>query len=266
MRITDNPPSITQSITIEHGPVGVIGRFFLKAEELALQCGIRLSFASMQDLMAVNAANRQTWHPMISIYDPAVSNIGTDTAYCILGRNARGDVVATQAGRLLDLSKTSFKQEAESLRLFYAGGRAHPACRPAETCVVSAQAGEHMRGRVMFSGGAWYHPDIRGSGLSRFLPRVSRVYGHTRWNTDTTMTMMGETNMNRRVHERNGYRNSDWDVVLDGGPLGRMRLAMLWNSTAETFEDLSHFFDDVAPTLEDDIRQGRTSAAARMIA
>jgi hypothetical protein len=190
-----------------------------------------------------------------------VSDLGPHNTYVVLGRDRNDDVVATQAGRILDLSNASFKDEAESLRLFYAGGRSHPAAFAGETCTVNAPSAASIRGHVMFSGGSWYRPDFRGSRLSRFLPRISHVYGHARWNTDTIMTMMSEKNMKYGMADRSGYPNQEWDVQLAGGPLGSMRFAMVWKSTVETIADLSTFFDTVAPTLEREIAEGRRSSA-----
>ena len=111
---------LLSDITVEHGPADLLGRFFLKADTAARQRGITLSFAPMQDLVEVNRRNRETWRPLLPLFDPASGGITDDNSFCILGRNAKGEVVATQAARLYDWADTSFHEEAASLRLFYA--------------------------------------------------------------------------------------------------------------------------------------------------
>jgi hypothetical protein len=251
--------SLNTNITVHHGPVGTIGRFFLQAEQLAHDCGVRLSFAPMAALVDANLANRDSWLPLISIFDPTLNDLGDDNAFCILGHNVHGDLVATQAGRLFDWTGTTLRREAESLRLFYRDGVSD--ARPDEWCTMSAPAAARIRGSVLFSGAAWYRPDIRGSGLSQILPRISRVLGHTRWNTNTTITMMGGGNMKRRVNVRNGYRHAEWAADMDIGPFGPMQLALLWNDTADTLADLVDFGARVAPEIE--LHVGRRYAEQR---
>src|SRR5215813_2931016 len=111
---------LLSDITVEHGPVDLLGRLFLKADTAARRRGVTLSFAPMQDLMDVNRANPETWRPLLPLFDPACGGITDDNSFCILGHNAKGEVVATQAARLYDWADTSFHEEASSLRLFYA--------------------------------------------------------------------------------------------------------------------------------------------------
>jgi hypothetical protein len=56
--------------------------------------------------------------------------------------------------------------------------------RPGERCLVTAPATRRIRGRVVFSGAAWYRPDYRGRGLSAILPRVGKAYALARWSPD----------------------------------------------------------------------------------
>jgi hypothetical protein len=249
-------------ISVDHGPPSQVGRFFLAAEHLAHQIGISLSFAPMTAMTVINQANRATWPHLVPALDPNFSQLDATNAFCILGRNARGEVVATQAGRLLDLTDKSYADACEDLSLFYAD---RGDAKAGETCAVSAASARDIRGRVLYSGGAWYRPDIRGTGLSRILPRISRVYGYTRWNTDTTLTLMQVANMGRRVNERNGYRHAEWSIDWSAGPLGTQSLALLWNTRADTLADLADFTQRLAPEIEADISHRRTDQRARAI-
>jgi len=226
-------------MVMQHGPIGLLGRATLKAEEAARQQGVFLSFASFSELLQANQANSTTWLPIVTTFDCRFSDLDEATAFCILGRNRQGDVVACQAARFFDWSDTNFREEAQSLRLFYK--EPSQTKLPNEQCRVSAIAARGAAGRVLYSGGAWYRPDFRGKGLVEYLPRIARAYAHTLWNIDCTVTLMAEAVVRGGVFPRNGYRNIEWAVDLVGSRLGDMHAAFLWIKQDEMLSDLSDF-------------------------
>ena len=163
--------NLLTNLEVRYGPVDVIGRFLLLGEEAALQRGISLSFATFDELVAVNRENRASWKPLVGVFDPGLGMLNASNSYCILGRNSNGEVVSAQAARLYDWPTTSFYNEATSLRFIYKDPEHDK--RPDETVEVSALEAGHLRGRVVFSGAGWYRRDYRGTGLSTILPRVS---------------------------------------------------------------------------------------------
>src|SRR6185436_12947507 len=88
------PRPLLSDITVEHGPVDLLGRFFLKADTAARQRGVTLEFGTFRELLQVNAENQDTWKPITSMYDPRYCPRGLEPerAFCILGRDARGEV------------------------------------------------------------------------------------------------------------------------------------------------------------------------------
>jgi hypothetical protein len=231
-------------ITLRYGPAGVLGRAILAAEQLALAKGVRLSFATGRELLAVNEANRATWLPLISVFDVRFNDLDDRNAFFILGRDAGGDVVACQAARLYEWEHTTFKSECESLRMFYRDPGAMKL--PGEEWAVSALAASGATRRVAFSGAAWYRPDYRGIGLVEWLPRLSRALAKGLWDTDVTITVMAENNFKRGVYPRNGYCNAEWAVEAVNGRMGTLRYAFLWSKSAEMIEELEQFLGDLA--------------------
>lgn len=228
-------------ITVQHGPAPLLGRFLLKAEDAARRRGLRLAFAGMHELLALNVANRDSWLPLFPLFDPTFNELTHDNAFCVLGYNQQGEPVAAQAGRLYQWADTNLHSEATSLRMFYADPERYK--NPNEYCEVSALAARGVAGRVVFSGAAWYRKDYRGRQLVEILPRLSRAYAHARWNTDCTITMMTEAVVKAGVFPRNGYHNIEWDVLLSGSRLGDLRLALQWSKRQEMLEDLRAFLD-----------------------
>jgi hypothetical protein len=236
--------TLFSQIALRYGPAGILGRTILAAEQLALAKGVHLSFATGEELLAVNEANRATWLPLISVFDARFNDFTDGNAFFILGRDAAGDVVACQAGRLYEWERTSFKDECESLRMFYRDPEAGKL--PGEEWTVSALAARGASGRVAFSGAAWYRRDYRGVGLVEWLPRLSRALAKGLWDTDVTVTVMAESNVKKGVYPRNGYRNAEWAVEAVNGRMGTLRYAFLWSKTAEMIEDLEEFLGNLA--------------------
>jgi hypothetical protein len=244
MQSQHNQPTLFSQITLKHSPVGVLGRTILAAEQLALSKGVHLSFATGHELLAVNEANRATWLPLISVFDIRFNDLDERNAFFIVGRDAAGEVVACQAGRLYQWESTNFKHECESLRMFYREPNAGKL--PGEEWSVTALAARGVSGRVTFSGAAWYRRDYRGVGLVEWLPRLSRALAKGLWDTDVTVTVMAENNVKKGVFPRNGYRNAEWAVDAVNGRMGTLRYALLWSKSDEMIEDLEQFLGDLA--------------------
>lgn len=238
------PASLFSQIALRYGPAGILGRVILATEQLALAKGVHLSFATAEELLAVNEANRETWLPLISVFDPRFNDLDQRNVFVILGRDAAGDVVACQAARLYAWEHTSFKDECEGLTMFYRDPDAMKL--PGEEWTVSALAAKGASGRVVFSGAAWYRRDYRRIGLVEWLPRLSRALAKGLWDTDLTVTVMAESTFGKGVYPRNGYRNAEWAVEAINGRMGTLRYAFLWSKSAEMIEDLEQFLGNLA--------------------
>lgn len=185
-------------IEVKYGPSQIIGRVFLAADADARERGVILSFAPMHELVALNRANRDTWRPLLPIFDPECGHFDASSAFCVLGRNARGEVLLTQAARFFDWHDTCFNEEATSLRLFYHD----PACRrrDGEAAEVTAPSARLI------------------SGKPAITPRIARALALTRWDVAYTCTIMAQDVYSRGVARRAGYPNVEWAVHLKNNP------------------------------------------------
>ena len=249
---TEKP--IFSQLTLQYGPLDVLGRTILIAEQLCNKAGVWLSLATPQEVLAINKANSKTWLPLLRQFDHNFNPLTSQNSLFIVGRNRRGEAVACQAARFYDWTGTNFAAEAESLRLFYA----NPASMrlPNEQCVVTSNAARGTTGRVVFSGGAWYRPDHRGLGLVEWLPRIARAYARGVWDTRNTVTIMSELNVNKGVFPRNGYRNMEWSVEMFNCGLGDLRCSFMWSKDDEMLDDLRKFLASQA------VNGGAASVAA----
>ena len=238
MRI-DRAPSFVSELQLEYGPLDLLGRFFAAAYSAALEYGVHLAFGTFAQLLDANLANQASWRAIIPTFDPRYSDLDPQSAFCLLGYNAEGEVVATQACRLFTWTDSNFFDAAQNLTLFYA----HPERdrKPGETCDITAESARNVRGRVAFSGGGWYRPDFRGKFLSLIMPRISRAYAFSRWSSDYTASMFQDSVLAGGMAERCGYTKIDWHVHVKGSPMGDIKFAFVWMEPDELIQDLAGF-------------------------
>ena len=246
--------SFLDDIRINFGPSGLLGRFFLAADAAVQERGVRLSFAPMEQLVEINRENPQSWRPLLPHYDPSYGGISEKNAFCLIGRSHGGNIVATQAARFYDFAETNLHEEATSLRLFYPDPTRMR--RPGETCTITAPSAKGIRGRVAFSGAAWYRPDFRGRELSSLLPPIGRAYAHAIWDTDCTFTFIAKALVDNGAWRQAGYSNLEWNVMLRNSAMGQYHGALVWMHTQEMLENLSAYLQRV-PQVDGRVEQRR---------
>jgi hypothetical protein len=229
---------LLEGIELHYGLKNFMWRFFHWADRALKERGVRLFFASLEDLVEVNRANPNTWRPLLPIFTPELSGVTRETGFVLLGRDSAGEVVATQAARVFDWSESSLLDEAASLRLFYTDTKA--ARQRGDKCEINTPVAHGISGRVVFSGGGWYRPDFRGKDLGTILPRVSRAYAFTRWNSDFTISIMADAVVAGGFAERTGYTNVEHDAVsFVASPTGAIQhCALVWMGSAQMLADL----------------------------
>lgn len=236
------------SIRVDYGPRDLLGRFFLMADFALKQLGVTLSFGTFDELVDTNLRNRDSWFPLLPTFHPNNGLCDPSSTYVFIGRNAQGDVVTAQAAKVFDWANTNFKEEAESMRLFYRDPRQAGAT---ERCNVASPSAPLLTGTVAFLGGAWWHPSVRGRLLGSLLSRVSRAYACTHWRTDITMALMSATLINKGFAARNGYQHVELGVAFRKFQLGDFDGAMVWITTEELFNELSIFTAELDLQLRD---------------
>ena len=114
--------SLIDSIEINHGPVGMLGRFFLLADQLITDVGITINRASLADLAGLQSAHKSSWALFPPMLDVRLSAIPEDMSYALVGRNAAGDIVCAQGGRIYSTGDRSLADIVQDQSFFYATG------------------------------------------------------------------------------------------------------------------------------------------------
>jgi len=233
----DVRPSILASIVVERGPTRVLGPFFRLVERETRNRGVALEFCSPDELVSANESNRESWLPLVPMFNPKYGIMSRDNSFSILGRNDRGEVVTANSIVRYDWKETDFVAEATSLRLFYADPERMK--QTGEECIVTSRRAHAIRGRAAFSGAAWVRPDYRGRGLSELLPRFIKAYAAARWELDCIFGMMAEAVERRGFAPRFGYDHIDWEARWLNSIVGTLRLAILWTGVDYLASDLN---------------------------
>lgn len=245
--------SFLQDLRIDHGPIGLLGRFFLRADQALRERGITLAFADLPTVRAVNKEVQDPWWDLMPMFDCEVHSFAPNRTLALLGYNADGEVVASQAARVYDLRQTNLQGAAADLSLFY-GSANSPA---GASCQIAAPAGQQISGFVTYSGCGWYRPDYRGRLLSTILPRISRALALAIWDAQFTVSFIDWALVKKGVSERYGYQNADDGVRINGLFDTEFYGALAWMHRDRLLEDLQTYLGDSLPQVDRVVSGGR---------
>lgn len=235
---------LPDAVTVRGGPVQEIASFLLLVDGIARERGIQLRVRTdIDELVALNQREVAlgNWYPLFPIFDPTCNKIDETNAYWISGVNERGETVVAQAGRLFHWPASSLADEMESI--LYPGIEKHPDFH------VRCPSAHGVSGTVCFSGSTWFHPDYRRLGLSRILPRVSRVFAYGNFQTDWTISMVKRDLVEKNIAAAYGYTDVQFGIWAPGHPLGDLDLALVRMPRSELLSDLRRFVAERGPVV-----------------
>lgn len=248
-------PRLPDQITLRHGPLPELGAFFLAADKAARDRGIYLSLSTDFELLReVNRMNLKHWHGLAPSFDAGYGGIDASCGYWLIGRDADGEIVSTQAAHFYDMGEETLEDYLTSLRLFYPDPARQK--NEAESCTVASPGATRIKGRVVFSGSTWIHPDYRGRELPKILPRLSRALALTRWDTDFTISLVSQALVDKGVARAYGYSRIEPGIEWLGSAVSARYLgALVWMPRSELLEDIARFPADISEADTDHMPQ-----------
>ncbi|MGE0698088.1 MAG: hypothetical protein AB7O57_03255 [Hyphomicrobiaceae bacterium] len=228
-----------KGIRIDHGPAEALARFLIAVDAEFSAKGIDLFFATFAELLQANRANRDSWKPLNSTFVARNGIVDEDTAFALLGVDRSGVVVTAGAVKLFSWQTTSFKAEAESLRLLYAD----PSCMaPAGgACRVTSATAASIAGRVAYGGAVWLHPSVRKLQLAGVLSRMLRGVAYARWGYDLACGISSVGLIGKGYSERGGWTHIEPGIHFSGLDECPPEAGLVWTTAEETIADLTSF-------------------------
>ncbi len=218
----------------------VYGELVDYAEDWARRNGLSLILhAELSGLPEVNAAYRHLgWFGLMPMFNPA--RFGGGEAFWIEGRDEQGRCLTVQAARHYHL-RGSLTESLEDLSLFY--GNATPAGAE-ESCTCTVPEAARITGSTVYSGSTFAHPDLRGRGVAKVMPRLSRALAWLLWRQRTTFSMVDPILIEKGVVQAYGYKNVGHQVAWRGSPdQGDIDLALVWMDEDEALADASQIIE-----------------------
>lgn len=233
---------LPDQVDFNYGPFDLLAKFFLKADKMARDRGIRLSIRDdMDGLVALNEAEsaKGNWHRLFPAFDPRVNGSPPGRSFWMSGFNDAGEIVAAQAARVYDWNDSDLAAEGRALRLMYGEPELHKA--PNEEWEFGGSASS-VRGIVCFSGSGWVRPDYRGRNMASIMPRISRAHALTKWGTDFTMSIVPMPVVRAGVASTYGYKNIETGVVEHRNSRYKSyEFALVWMDVDYLVDDLDAF-------------------------
>jgi hypothetical protein len=233
--IPTNNLRLPDALTITHGPARLLARFVLAADRAVRRRGIllrvRQDFDELVDLNRFYVA-RDLWYPLLDAFNPRCADLTPENAYWISGENEDGEVVMTNACRVLDWTGSSLAEQACSL--FY--GR-----DAGQRCVITAEAAHMISGVVAWGGASWVRPDFRGRQLSYLTPRILKSYACARWPIDWSICYIGIDNAKRGLAATYGHHRLSYSILYPESPYGEQVLA--FSTPDEFYADITAFME-----------------------
>ncbi|MFN4090675.1 MAG: hypothetical protein ACK4QW_16750 [Alphaproteobacteria bacterium] len=227
---------LLDAVTVRHGPVDFLSRFFLEAYQYIRSRGVRLTVS--RDFDALARLNERevaagTWYPLVRAFDTRFGDISADNGYWVAGINEQGEVVTSQCGRFYEWPDSCLADHMEQLIYGdYAMG---------EPCYVTAPIATTIRGRVLFNGGAWIHPAYRRHGIASIAAKVGRLFGTANWGADWIVGTLQKDKYDLGMHRHYGFSQISFALRLPGSPWGDDDIGITFQNPMELLGEAELF-------------------------
>jgi hypothetical protein len=171
--------SFVDQIQIRRGNVRVLGRYFLQTETRLADMGLTLRMIDSNTLLDIFDANRSSWESMGPQFNSREGAFSCGEVAPFAAYTSTGEAVGVCGVRYFDLGSNSLSEAVASLEFIY--GDNAPLYRATCQCLTTPDAGDHLSGRLIFSGAQWIHPKFRGTGLAQIIVLVPRAYALSQW-------------------------------------------------------------------------------------
>jgi hypothetical protein len=176
------------AMRIEFGPRAILERYFRQAADRLAARGITLYLSrDVGRLDKLGPDYDQAKPARFPAMDAALAGFGPDSWFTLEGRDASLRIAFVSAARLLRL-RTNFRDELESLRLFYWDPKSQR--DPLDAVEVTAPSAASVTHFAALQGCFWVNPALRGRGMIQVFPTLCRWYCCALWDVDYAIGFM----------------------------------------------------------------------------
>jgi len=241
----ENNLRLPDAFTAKYGPTQLLSRFVLAADRAVRRRGITLrvrhDFEELLDLSKFYAA-RNLWYPLCEAINPRCVELTPQNAFWIAGENEHGEVVVTNAVRVLDWTGTNLGEQASGM--WYGPNSA-------ERCILTADAAPLISGVVAWGAAAWVRQDYRGRQLSYLTGRTHKAYACARWPIDWSFCYISVSNVSRGLASTWGHKHLSYSINHPGSLQGEMAVA--YTAADDFYADIADFMSSGAIIDETDV-------------
>ncbi len=143
-------------------------------------------------------------------FNPKKHRLNAANAFWLIGRNAEGELIHTQAFKTIDLSGIALSKYL--MRNFLKFPPPIPGVDSAGSRYRASPGAHRIQGRTVYHGEVWMAPEdgkYRGSGLSTVLTRSGLLEVVSRWDPDWIFGFMLRAVAFKGFSERVGYMHTE---------------------------------------------------------
>lgn len=194
-----------------------IAKYIAGAETVVSELGISIEVGSDFDFFCSIPKLQPDRHAVSPIFDPDESSISASNGFWLIGRNASGEIVLTQAIKLIPVGEAGFLSHLTRDLADYRpkGDRLDIA----KSQVVLTDRAASLSGDLCYYGELWIKGTYRGSCLTAVMPRLMFAIAIAKWSPNVVFGVMEPLAACKGLAAREGFMHLEqgglhwWDHV-----------------------------------------------------
>lgn len=235
-----------EAFRVQHGPPGLLGRFFLSADARMKDRGIRLGFISFEELLELSERNADNWGSPSPMFNPRVVDLPPGSM-CLAGFDDEGVIKVCASAKPFDARRVPFGTLVNdgaflALKPEFAAGNY-------VTTMPKSEASE-LRGVLGYCGAVWVHPDRRGDRLASIIAHLTNACVLTLWNPAYLLGSVEHTKFGTPLQMRYGFPHLSVTIKVTKGAKPVTDLALLWMTADEAYAELGRYLEVIWPEID----------------
>lgn len=194
-----------------------IAEYIAGAERVVSELGITIEIGSDFEFFCSIPELQPDRHPVSPIFDPEESSISDSNGFWLIGRNAMGEIVLTQAIKLIPVGEAGFLTHMSENLVDYRpkGDRLDIS----KSRIVLTDRAARLSGDLCYYGELWIKNTYRGSCLTAVMPRLMFAIAIAKWSPNVVFGVMEPLAACKGLAAREGFMHLEqgglhwWDRV-----------------------------------------------------